>query len=249
MVSRVAWYVLKAASGGLISYFTPRLLLAWGVPLDRWAVAMAVPLDLLLWTATVVILTGLFFGDRILHAVQARRALNGPEPEQAPALSPPVESDLAPDVDGQSRPPDPPATFEQDWDRIRAREDGKLRVERDKGLSEALAYAACGLWGKTFLEVVKDGSFNPHETYRRFRQRAHDKKLTVWGKRSPHGIHEMIGADFWVDHQPVYMDLLRDIARTEKTEQPASSDRFTDLMVSMTEFEEEWPHGWHGRQV
>lgn len=150
------------------------------------------------------------------------------------------------DVEDRPRPPDPPPTFEEEFDRLRAREHGKLKIERDKGLSEALAYALVGLWGHTFMQIVSQGIEGSATIVEDFRQRAHDGKLTVWGKRASRGIYEKIDPAFWLDNEPEWFDLLRGIARTEKTVNTEVSERFTDLMVSMTEFEKEWPHGLPG---
>lgn len=142
-----------------------------------------------------------------------------------------------------ARLPDPPPTMEQDWNRLKDEESGRLSVDRDKGLPEALAYAIIGLWGQEFMQAISQGIPEAGNVWQEFRQRAHDKKLTVWGKRTPHGIWVKIDPEFWEHHQPEWFDLLKSIARTEPTTHGASSERFVDLMVSQTEFEKEWPHG------
>lgn len=237
MAGKIVWFLLKAAAGGLISFFTPRVLLNSGVPLDQWAEAMTISLESLLWTITLLVLALLFFADRILHGWQVRKAHNS-----SAASAPSPEADPG---EALPRPPDPPPTFEQDWERWAGRDADTLKVERDKGLSEALAYAACGLWGRSLSEVITDGGYpDAGDRWVDFRQRAHDGQLTVWGKRSSYEIWVKIDPEFWVDHQPKWFDLMRSVARTEPTSPGASSECFVDLMVSRTEFEKEWPHGF-----
>jgi len=72
---RVAWWLLKAAIAGVVSYGAPRFLVALGVPLDRWIVALAgTSPEIALWAVTLVVFTALFFADRLWHAYQNRRA-------------------------------------------------------------------------------------------------------------------------------------------------------------------------------
>ena len=65
------WFV-KYAGGGLVSYGTPQLLVAAGVPLDRWIVAMGSWLsihmdrEVALWAATVITGGVIYVGSVIL---------------------------------------------------------------------------------------------------------------------------------------------------------------------------------------
>lgn len=66
-MSLLLW-ILKYVLGGIISYAAPRLLVAMGVPLDRWIVTMGAWLSIrltseaALWAATLIIVIPLFIG-------------------------------------------------------------------------------------------------------------------------------------------------------------------------------------------
>lgn len=70
---RIGWFILKAAVGGVISYFTPRILLGMGVPLDRWAATVSQSLlsnrETALWAFTLLVALVLFFADRFVGKI------------------------------------------------------------------------------------------------------------------------------------------------------------------------------------
>lgn len=63
-------WVIKYASGGLVSYITPRLLVASGVPLDRWIVAVGgglhIDREVALWAASFIVAAVLYGGSIVL---------------------------------------------------------------------------------------------------------------------------------------------------------------------------------------
>ncbi len=69
MAKIIALFVLYYAGAGIISWGTPRLLVALGVPLDKWIIALGAGLtirlnrNVALWGATVVIELSLNLGD------------------------------------------------------------------------------------------------------------------------------------------------------------------------------------------
>jgi hypothetical protein len=67
-MGEIVWWLLKAALGGVLSYVTPRFLVALGVPLDRWVVAMAswavhIDREAALWTASFIMAALLYGGS------------------------------------------------------------------------------------------------------------------------------------------------------------------------------------------
>jgi hypothetical protein len=99
----IAIWLGKCVGGGLLSWVTPRLLVAMGVPLDKWIVAMAgwlqIRLDTntALWTATAAIGALLYFGAIVLSKRHSRE----------PRVVEPAHADA---------PPTPPVNSGFDWD-------------------------------------------------------------------------------------------------------------------------------------
>jgi hypothetical protein len=70
-MAEIVWWLCKAAFGGLVSYVTPRFLVAIGLPMDRWVVAMAgwavhIDREAALWTASFVVAAALYVGSVLL---------------------------------------------------------------------------------------------------------------------------------------------------------------------------------------
>ena len=112
---------------------------------------------------------------------------------------------------------------------------------RNATLSEGLAFAALGEWGKTFYDAVIAGLVPSNEPLIQFRQLAHDGTLSAWGKRSENGIFQLIPNEHWVDHNVEWFDLMRGTARTENVTH-TTPDPFLEIMVSRVQFEKEWPN-------
>ena len=123
----------------------------------------------------------------------------------------------------------------------RAKFGPPLAPTRDVSLSEGLAFATFGEWGKTFYDAVTAGLVPSNEPLMRFRQLAHDGALLAWGKRSENGIFQLIPNEHWIDHNVEWFDLLRGTARTENATH-TTPDPFLEIMVSRVQFEKEWPH-------
>lgn len=113
--------------------------------------------------------------------------------------------------------------------------------KRDVGLSEAIAYAELGEWGRQFIAAAGTSGMGVVAHLERFRQLAHDGELSVWGKRSERGVFERIDQSHWIEYNVEWFDLLRDDPRTEDR-QGHRDGAFFSLMVNKAEFEREWPH-------
>lgn len=113
--------------------------------------------------------------------------------------------------------------------------------KRDVGLSEAIAYAELGEWGRQFIVAAGASGNKLTDHLDRFRQLAHDGELSVWGKRSERGVFERIDQNHWIEYSVEWFDLLRDNPRTENR-QGQRDGAFFSLMVNKAEFEREWPH-------
>lgn len=75
-----SWWIIRYAGGGLLSYAAPRVLVAAGVPIDQWTVAMGgwlsihIDRELALWIITFVIGAALYFSPSLWAAYQGHPA-------------------------------------------------------------------------------------------------------------------------------------------------------------------------------
>jgi hypothetical protein len=139
MVLGIALFVAKAVAWGIISYGAPRLLVALGVPLDAWIVALGALLairlsrQVALWGATVLVGIALYLGSFWLPAWIFPQA---PTTPSVVAVAPPLRS-------GEPK---------QYTDRT-ARELATLFVGRTPLQAAKLLEADVGKWLKVFGEV------------------------------------------------------------------------------------------------
>jgi hypothetical protein len=262
-MSKIAWFFAKACGAGLISYATPRFLVAAGVPLDSWIVAMGGSLHLTreaaLWAATIVLGLLLFLADRLwrarsLHIHQKRPHLRdlqrtAPPPEAPGHRMPPIEEirDLV--MGSRDRYIESDAIG--DAFRRMANQPPKP-PKRDSPLGAGIAYACLGTWEGTHeLErLIKEEEATA--TLKEFEQKAADGDLTVWGRDRDddghglwHTIHDRVPPSHWRTHWVEPASLM---GRARTADRPPNEDneRFYDLMVSKREFEREFPRGKAG---
>lgn len=131
------------------------------------------------------------------------------------------------------------AYYEKDEDQ-RGHTPGRIVVQRDTPLREALMFAATGQWG---LDPMKDGGGYLREigaALTSFRQHAHDGTITVWGRTDNQGVWRRIDQAYWVDHYVDVLDVLRSETKTKAYNQISQEPLFRELMVCRAEFEAEW---------
>jgi hypothetical protein len=133
----ILFFIAKAAAWGIISYGAPRLLVALGVPLDQWIVAVGGWLSIrmnrqmALWSATVLVGIALYGGAILLS----------PNHDVFPVL--PTVSNKPPPPPGSSRPSGPKQYTERT-----ARELAALFVGRTPLQANKLIEGEVGKWLK-----------------------------------------------------------------------------------------------------
>jgi hypothetical protein len=87
---KILWFIAKAAGAGIISFATPRFLVALGVPLDEWILEMGGSIlltsDAAMWAATVCLGFTLFLADGIWRRWKNNTAPLASEPPSAGAF-------------------------------------------------------------------------------------------------------------------------------------------------------------------
>lgn len=159
--------------------------------------------------------------------------------EGLPPLAFSVEDIIAKTGLEESSPAD---EFSEEWSWQAAKQEGRIKVERDKPLGEALAYAGLGRWGARFIDAAAQGIGTANVPLKKFEQLAYDGRLRVWGKSERHrDLYEEIPREHWKNNQVEWFDLLRGEPRTEPRGQVKESPYY-DLMVSRAEFEDVLPY-------
>lgn len=132
--------------------------------------------------------------------------------------------------------------YSEEWKWQAAKLEGRTKIERDKPLGEALAYAGLGRWGGQFFDAVAHGIGEANVPLRKFEQLAYDGRLHVWGKGEQHrDLYEEIPREHWKNNHVEWFGLLRGKPRTEPRKQ-AGDPPYYDLMVSRAEFEQAMPY-------
>lgn len=235
--------IFKYTVGSLFSYAFPRVLIALGLPLDRWIVAVAqISTEAALWVATAAVALVLFFADRLWHWLQNRKndgetkSPTGPTATTSGTASPAIAAGRDvyyshPPAPVAPRPAKPPPRCPQMpiWRAI----EYVQRVIGDNGYGTSYA-----------------------ETRRRIRQAAKDGAIEVWGKReimpTSHGsrprfkdVHSKIERSYWNNHSitdHATQECSDNSTHTAPEEQLMyQRDRYCGLRVDRSEIEAEWP--------
>lgn len=115
---------------------------------------------------------------------------------------------------------------------------------RDTTVSEALAYAALGRWGESFMEVpLHYAEWNAGKPFvEQFQKAARDGALTVWGKQGVGTVYEEIPTTYWREHGLDVQSIMMGRAATVPMVEMEATALFSDLMVNREEVERTWPH-------
>jgi hypothetical protein len=107
-----------------------------------------------------------------------------------------------------------------------------LRVARDIGLSEAVAYLCFRQWGKSFLDAAGSSEVDGAAEYDHFLQAAADGAIQIWGRREPYSVYEPIPNDYWFKNRIEWFSLLKGNPESESSRHAFSGDRYLSLMTS-----------------
>lgn len=225
------WFAAARACGlGLIGWIFPRLLVALGIPLDRWIVTLsgwifgagnALTSESALWVATVILAATLITVEWWWHPVASLVGRRAGRSRRQP-----------------SRPRRP------------ASKDEQKEITRDVWLSDAIWRAFSGKWERPVIDLAGPGiglaeSQRLHDLItQQIRQLCFEGKLPVWGKPRGSNLWQLVPTAFWKDHLINYLTIIHtdpEKMLIESERDYRTADDWQELMTSRTAVEKLWP--------
>ena len=220
--SKAIW-LGRAAMGGLVSYAIPKMLVAAGMPIDRWATkagefaGVHFSPSFAMWLVTAIIFGGLLYltrnwGVRHIH-----------------------HGELSAEVK-------PTATLGI----VATRQPA-----HDVSLTEAALFAVTGKWGliggkehfSTNEERVTVGN-QVADWLSDFEQKASDGSVRVWGRPQENQSGPIVEIDalHWRTHEAFPISVALGEPQSRQRLSMSKEGGFNELRVSKAEFERAWPH-------
>ena len=250
----------KVCALGLVSWGFPRLLVACGVPLDRWIMTLGgfiqpvINSEVALWAATVIVgivlyCTSLLWPRIGKHFVKEK---DKTQTEHKPVISLGGSLKDSSIIGNAYHPSNQLLKVGGDIEGTTVRDNNPInQIDHDVWLFDAVCRAYLGKWETlpfeffTTKQKKEDVDRLGDIINNQIRQFAHDGKLPLWGKRSS-GLWQRIPDEYWINYGVDYMSFLKgehdpkELKTFAKTYQ-VFEEIWTELKTNRAKVEELWP--------